>query len=48
MAGAMQAAQLGALFESESDQLDNCAGALEQLNTATQRLERMLEREFPA
>jgi CheY-like chemotaxis protein len=48
MAGAMQASQLGAVFEAESDQLDNCSRALQQLYTATQRLERMLEREFPA
>ena len=48
MAGAMQAAQLGAFFESRSDQLDNCADALRELYSATQRLERMLEREFPA
>jgi two-component system, sensor histidine kinase and response regulator len=48
MAGAMQAAKLGALFESKSDQLDNCAAALQELDTATQRLERMLEKEFPA
>jgi len=48
MAGANQAARLGAVFESQSDQLDNCAHALQELYTATQRLERMLEREFPA
>lgn len=48
MAGAMQAARLGALFETKSDQLDNCAAALQELYTATQKLERMLEREFPA
>lgn len=48
MAGVMQAARLGALFEAKSDQLDNCAVALQELYTATQRLERMLEREFPA
>ena len=48
MAGAMQAARIGALFESKSDQLDNCAAALRDLSTATQRLERMLEKEFPA
>jgi CheY-like chemotaxis protein len=48
MAGASQVAQLGAVFESKSDQLDNCASALQQLYTATQRLERMLDREFPA
>jgi len=48
MAGVLQAARLGAVFESRSDQLDNCTQALQQLYTATQRLERMLEREFPA
>lgn len=48
MAGAMQAARLGAFFESNSDQLDNCARALQELYSATQRLERMLEKEFPA
>lgn len=47
MAGAMQASRLGAVFESESDELDNCAAALQELYTATQRLERMLEKEFP-
>jgi CheY-like chemotaxis protein len=48
MAGAIQVARLGAFFESRSDQLDNCAHALQELYSATQRLERMLEREFPA
>ena len=48
MAGAMQAARIGALFESKSDQLDNCAAGLKELYTATQRLERMLDKEFPA
>jgi CheY-like chemotaxis protein len=48
MAGAMQAARLGAFFESKSDQLDNCADALRELYSATSRLERMLEKEFPA
>ena len=48
MAGAMQAARLGAFFESSSDQLDNCALALRELYSATERLERMLEKEFPA
>lgn len=47
MAGVIQAASLGALLESESDQLDNCANALQELHSATERLERMLEREFP-
>ena len=48
MAGAMQAARIGAFFESSSDQLDNCALALRELYSATERLERMLEKEFPA
>ncbi|WP_109487889.1 response regulator [Occallatibacter savannae] len=48
MAGAMQAARIGATLESKSDQLDNCATAVDQLYMATQRLERMLEKEFPA
>jgi CheY-like chemotaxis protein len=50
MAGAVQAARLGATLEAEaeSDQLDNCADALQELYSATERLERMLEREFPA
>ena len=54
MAGAMQAAKLGAILESRcesgagSDQLDNCRDALQELYSATQRLERMLEKEFPA
>jgi len=48
MAGAMQAARIGAIFESKSDQLGNCATALQELYTATQRLERMLDKEFPA
>ena len=47
MAGAMQAASLGARLEANSDQLDNCANALQELYSATKRLERMLEREFP-
>jgi len=48
MAGAMQASRLGAIFESKSDQLDNCADALKELYQATNKLERMLEKEFPA
>ena len=54
MAGCMQVARLGAIFESRSeydsgiDQLDNYKHALQQLYSATQRLERMLEKEFPA
>jgi CheY-like chemotaxis protein len=48
MAGAVQVAHLGAFLETRSDQLDNCAGALQELYSATHRLERMLEKEFPA
>jgi HPt (histidine-containing phosphotransfer) domain-containing protein len=54
MAGAMQAAKIGAFLESRSesgsgiDQLDNYRDALQELYSATQRLERMLEKEFPA
>lgn len=48
MAGATEAARLGDRLESNSDQLDNCADALQELYSATKRLERMLEREFPA
>jgi hypothetical protein len=48
MAGAMQVARLGAFLESKSDQLDNCAAAVQELSTATRRLERMLGKEFPA
>jgi len=47
MAGAVQAARLGARLESHSDQLDNCAEGLQELYSATNRLESMLEREFP-
>lgn len=48
MAGATEAARLGDRLESNSDQLDNCADTLQELYSATKRLERMLEREFPA
>jgi CheY-like chemotaxis protein len=48
MAGALQAAHLGAFLEAKSDQLDNCAVAVKDLYTATRKLERMLEQEFPA
>ena len=47
MAGALQAAHLGAIFENESDQLDNCAAAVLELDAAIGKLERMLEAEFP-
>jgi len=53
MAGASQAASLGALIESgiledEGNQLDNNAGVLRDLRSAARNLERMLEAEFPA
>lgn len=48
MAGARQAARLGALFELESDQLNNSAQLLRDLQAAAQNLERMLGVEFPA
>jgi len=48
MAGAVQASRIGAFLEAKSDQLDNCAVAVEDLSTATRKLERMLEKEFPA
>jgi CheY-like chemotaxis protein len=46
MAGARQAAHLGELFETESDELSNCAALLRKLRDAQQSLERMLEIEF--
>jgi CheY-like chemotaxis protein len=48
MAGAVQASRIGAFLEAKSDQLDNCAVAVQDLSTATRKLERMLEKEFPA
>jgi CheY-like chemotaxis protein len=53
MAGAIQAARLGALFEelpadSESNHLDNSMALLSDLRTAARNLERMLEAELPA
>jgi CheY-like chemotaxis protein len=48
MAGALQAARLGALLEAEGNQLDNNTGVLRDLRSATLNLERMLEAEFPA
>jgi HPt (histidine-containing phosphotransfer) domain-containing protein len=52
MAGALQAARLGALLESgpselKGNHLDNTARLLRDLRAATRRLERMLETEFP-
>ncbi len=48
MAGAREAARLGAMLESESDQLNNSKAVLRDLQAATENLERMLEVEFPA
>jgi CheY-like chemotaxis protein len=48
MAGALQAARIGAQLESGSDQLDDCAAALRELHVATRNLESMLKAEFPA
>jgi CheY-like chemotaxis protein len=53
MAGAIQAAHLGALLEaapadSQDNQLDNSATLLRDLRTAAQGLERMLDSELPA
>lgn len=47
MAGARQAAKLGALLEAESDQLNNSAAIRIELKLAQENLERMLEVEFP-
>jgi CheY-like chemotaxis protein len=53
MAGAMQAAHVGALFEelptdTESNHLDNSMALLSDLRVAVRNLERMLEAELPA
>jgi hypothetical protein len=48
MAGARQAARLGALLEAESDELNNSAAIRLELKLAQENLERMLEVEFPA
>jgi CheY-like chemotaxis protein/HPt (histidine-containing phosphotransfer) domain-containing protein len=48
MAGAMQAARLGALLEATGDQLDNVPGLLLELKAAGRNLQCMLEAEFPA
>lgn len=53
MAGALQAAHLGAMLEAapgneQDNQLDNSATLLRDLRTAAQGLERMLEAELPA
>ena len=46
MAGARQAARLGALLESESDELSNSESIRLDLKTAVENLERMLKVEF--
>jgi hypothetical protein len=53
MAGALQAARLGALLEatplnSKDNQLDNSAVLLHDLRAAARGLERMLDAELPA
>ena len=48
MAGALQAARLGAEPESPVNHLDNSPALLEKLRAAAASLERMLEVEFPA
>ncbi len=48
MAGARQAARLGALLEAESDELNNSAAIRLELKVAQENLERMLEVEFPS
>jgi CheY-like chemotaxis protein len=46
MAGALQAARIGALLEEESDELSNSAALRDELQGALERLERMLEVAF--
>jgi CheY-like chemotaxis protein len=48
MAGAVQASRLGALLESEDNQLDNSDTLLRDLRAAARQLERMLNAELPA
>ena len=48
MAGAMQAARVGARLETRGDQLDNVPALLLELKSAGRNLRRMLEAEFPA
>jgi CheY-like chemotaxis protein len=48
MAGAMQAAHLGAQLEAGSDNLDNSARVIGDLRNALGNLERILKIEFPA
>ena len=48
MAGVRYAARLGALLESESDELNNSAVVPRDLQDTAEKLERMLDVEFPA
>lgn len=48
MAGAEQAARLGALLEAGGDDLDNSKAILKELRAAVRNLQRMLDAEFPA
>ena len=48
MAGALQAARLGARLEAHGDELDNVPAMLVELRSAGRNLRRMLEAEFPA
>lgn len=48
MAGAQQAARLGALLEAESNELNNSGQLRKDLVQAAENLERMLKVEFPA
>ena len=48
MAGAVQAARVGARLEARGDQLDNVPALLLELKAAGRNLRRMLEAEFPA
>ena len=47
MAGALQAARIGAQLEAKGDKLDNVPQMLAELKVAAQNLRRMLEAEFP-
>ena len=47
MAGALQAARIGAWLEAKGDKLDNVPQILIELRIAAQNLRRMLEAEFP-
>lgn len=48
MAGALEAARIGARLEAESDQLSNSQTLVSELVQAAENLERMLKVEFPA